>query len=315
MANTDEKFRAYFLGELSEEDSARLENDVLGDDAKYALLQAAENDLLDAYANNTLPSTYKKSFEQNYPNSPFRQHRTEFAETLAKYLLNENKSVQTVETQRFAWTNIFSFRKIGVAFASLTLLLLSCFWLIKTLNNTPKDEVVLGKTPVPQPAISPNITPLISPTVEKTPIKIETNKPVSTTPTPTPKPIILPPLKIEKKIDEPKLNQTVTLALSTVGLRDSGKTSQITIGKDTKNVVLKLNSGETTAKTFDVKIQNADGKIIRQIKNARLNGKHVSVNLPANLLKNDDYTVEVSTINANGESEKIANFNFRVLRK
>jgi hypothetical protein len=315
MANTDEKFRAYFLGELSEEDSARLENDVLGDDAKYALLQAAENDLLDAYANNTLPSTYKKSFEKHYLNSPFRQHRLEFSETLSEYLQNNPKSVQTVTKQQFVWTDIFSFWKIGVAFASLTVLLLSGFWLIKPSYQTPEDEIVLSKTPEPQPTISTNIKPTTSPRVEKTPPKPEINKPVSSTPTPTPKPVISPTPIIEKTPREIKPNETVILVLSAGGLRGNGKTSQITVGKNTKNIVLRLNFGETTAKVFAIKIMNADGEMIRQAKNIRSNGKNVSISLPANLLKNDDYTAEVSTVNATGEEEKIAGFSFRVLQK
>lgn len=318
MGNSDETFRAYFLGELTEEESAHLENEFLGDDAKFALLQAAENDLLDDYTNNRLSPTQAKLFEKNYLNSPFRQNRLDFSKTLLNYFQNESEPVQVVKDTQFAWARAFSFWKIGVAFAGLILLLSSGLWLIAKLNQTPKNEIVSGNAPELQsvitPTVSPQATPMISPTptVEKTPDK-QANKQVS--PTPTPKNPAPPTPTIEKTPTAPKPNQTVVLALSTGGLRDGGKIPQITIGKDTKNVVLRLNLGETPAKRFEVNIQNSDGTTVFQTKNARLNGKNLNVSLPANLLKNDDYTVEVFVVKTNAETEKTANFNFRVLPK
>lgn len=312
MANSDEKFRAYFLGELTDEEAARLENDVLGDDANFTFLKSAENDLLDDYTNDRLSPIQTKLFEKNYLNTPFRQNRLDFSKTLSEYLQNEPKVGQVIEKQRFAWTGSFSFWKIGITFASLAIILSSGFWLVKTLNQPTQEEMVLSRTPEPQPTISLKSTPTISPipTVEKTPI-IEANKQVSL----TPKPPISPTPTVEKTPSEPKTNQTVVLALSTVGLRDGGKTSQITLEKDTKNVLLRLNLGETSANRFEIKIQNSEETNIYQTKNVPPNGKFLTVNLPAKLLKNDDYTIEVSTVNTNKESEKIANYNFRVLQK
>ncbi len=315
MANLDEKLRAYFLGELTEDEAVSLENEVFGDEAKFAALQAAENDLLDDYTHKRLPPNSKKSFEKHYLNSPFRHQRLEFAQTMAEHLQNDRKDNQVVEKSQFAWMEFFSFWKIGAAFAGLVLLFLGGFWLIKTSNQPPKDEVILTKTSEPTPTISPNITPKISPTptVEKTPDKIETNKTVS--PSPTPKPTVSPTPTVEKTPIEPKPNQTVVLALSTIGLRDGGNLPQLKVVKETKNAVLRLNLGETNAKIFDVKIQNVEGQTIQQIKKVRSNGKNISINLSANLLKNDDYIVEVSMINASGEPEEVANFSFRVLRR
>lgn len=307
MANLSEKLRAYFLGELSLEEGIRLENEYLGDEAKFARLQEAENDLLDDYTQNGLTPNSLKSFEENYLNSPFRRQRLEFAKTLAEYLRKE--SVQNTGTEGFVWRDILSFWKIGFAFASIILLLLGGFWFFKNSPQLPNNEVAVSKpsenlpTPVPQTI----------PTVEKTPLKQTANTNQINTISPTP--VLTPKPSVSPTPEKAKVNQTVTLALSMVGMRDGGKTSQAILDKETKNVVLRLNLAETDAKVFQVKIANAGGDTVYQVKNVRVSGKSININLPANLLKTDDYVVEVLTTNSEGESEKVSSYNFRVTKK
>lgn len=310
MANLSNKLQAYFLGELTEEEVIRLEDEYLGDDAKLAQLREAENDLLDDYVNDWLPPKVRKSFEENYLNSPFRRQRLEFAKSLAEYLPNE--SVQSVEKKAFAWRDIFSLWKIGTAFASIMLLLLGGFWLMQNSKNISNNEVAVIKTP--EILLTP--APETSPIIEKTPIKPrantnETNPNVS----PTPIPISTPKTSVSPPPEKVKPNQTVVLALSTIGMRDGGKTPQAILGNDSKNLVLQLKMAETDAKDFQVKIVNANGNAVYQVKNARISGKTIRVNLSANILKNDDYIVEVFAVNSAGESEKVSGYTFRVIKK
>lgn len=307
MANLSEKLRAYFLGELKVEEVIRLENEYLGDEAKYAELRQAENDLLDDFARNVLSPNSRKSFEENYLNSPFRRQRLEFAQTLAEYLRKE--SVQKTEKTGFAWWDIFSFWKMGVAFASLLLLLLGGIWVLKNSTQLPSNEVAVSQTP----ETLPDLTPQVSPTIEKAPTKPTANtnqiNTTSPTPVPTPKPSVSP------TPEKAKANQTIVLALSMVGMRDGGKTPQAILDKETKNVFLRLNLAETNSKVLQIKIADADGNTVYQVKNVRASGKTVNVNLLANLLKTDDYVVEIFAANSDGEAEKISNYNFRVIKK
>lgn len=308
MANLSEKLRAYFLGELKVEEVIRLENEYLGDEAKFAELRQAENDLLDDFVRNLLPPTSRKSFEENYLNSPFRRQRLEFAQTLAEFLRKE--SVQGIEKTGFAWWDIFSFWKMRVAFASLVLLLLvGGIWFLNNSTKLPSNEVAVSQTP----QVLPDLTPQVTPTIEKTPTKPTANtnqiNTTSPTPVPTPKPSVTP------TPEKAKPNQTIVLALSMVGMRDGGKTPQAILDKDTKTVALRLNLAETENKVLQIKITNAGGDTVYQVKNVRAYGKTVSVNLPANLLKTDDYVVEIFATNSDGESEKISNYSFRVTKK
>jgi hypothetical protein len=306
MANSGEKLRAYFLGELTREEETRLENEYLGDEAKFAQLREAENDLLDDYAHDLLPPTSRKSFEENYLNSPFRIQRLEFAKTLAKHQKTKSEAVQTDENKAFAWLDIFSFWKTGAAFAALLLLVIGGMWLMKTTPNLPDKEIALSETP--QVFLPP--TPQATAKTEKTPIKPKTNiNGASANVLPTPKPGVSP------TPDEIKPNQTIVLALSAVGMRDGGKINQAIIGKETKTLVLQLSLTETEAKVFQVNITNADGESVYQIKNARAAGKNVRLNLPANLLKTDDYLIEISAINPGGETEKVSSYSFRITKK
>lgn len=307
MANLSEKLRAYFLGELKVEEVIRLENEYLGDEAKFAELREAENDLLDDFVRNALPPNSRKSFEENYLNSPFRRQRLEFAQTLAEVLRKE--SVVETEKTGFAWWDIFSFWKMGVAFASLLLLLLGGIWILRNSTPLPSNEVAVSQTP----DVLPSILPQTTPTIEKAPTKPTANtnqiNTTSPTPVPTPKPSVSP------TPEKAKANQTVVLALSMVGMRDGGNTPQAILDKETKNVLLRLNLAETENKVLQIKITNAGGDTVYQVKNVRASGKTVSVNLPANILKTDDYAVEIFATNSDGESEKISNYSFRVTKK
>lgn len=309
MAILSEKLRSYFLGELSADEAVRLENECLGDNVKFAELREAENDLLDDYVNHKLPPQVRKSFEENYLNSPFRQQRLEFAQALDQYLQNQTESTQTIEQNKFAWLDIFSFWKISAVTTAILLLVFGGFWILNYSPQTQIGEVALNESP----DILPSTTPIIVPKIEPTPIKPKANVNQINTNisniSPTPKPIASStPTQI-------KPNQTVILALAAVGLRDGGKTPQAIIGKDTKNVVLQLDLGETEAKNFQIKIVNADGATVYQINTTRASGKKINVNLPANLLKNDDYVAEISTTNADGETEKVSSYNFRITKK
>jgi hypothetical protein len=307
MANLSEKLRAYFLGELKVEEVIRLENEYLGDEAKFAELREAENDLLDDFVRNALPPNSRKSFEENYLNSPFRRQRLEFAQTFAEILRKE--SVAETEKTGFAWWDIFSFWKMGMAFASLLLLLIGGIWFFNNSPQLPNNEVAVSQTP----ETLPQLTPQVSPMIEKTPTKPTANtnqlNTTSPTPVPTPKPSVSP------TPEKAKANQIIVLALSTVGMRDGGKTPQAILDKETKTIALRLNLAETNSTVLQIKISNAGGDTVYQVKNVRASGKTVSVNLPTNLLKTDDYVVELFTANSDGESEKISNYSFRVIKK
>src|SRR5581483_3103440 len=80
----NEKVRAYLTGELSEDEEVRLEEEYFSDDEKFLEFQAAQNDLLDAYARGHLDTRQRQGFERRLAASPWLGERAALAEALAE---------------------------------------------------------------------------------------------------------------------------------------------------------------------------------------------------------------------------------------
>src|SRR4029453_16539452 len=81
-ARDDDELVRYFLGELSDEDTERLDERSLADDDFAARLRLVEDDLVDAYAAGRLAGERLKRFESFYLASPRRREKTAFAKRL-----------------------------------------------------------------------------------------------------------------------------------------------------------------------------------------------------------------------------------------
>lgn len=81
----------YLLGELEEEEEARLE-EVLFTDEYNAQLLAVEDDLIEAYARGELTRSQRESFESHFLQMPGRRERVELAQDLARIMAEEERS-------------------------------------------------------------------------------------------------------------------------------------------------------------------------------------------------------------------------------
>jgi hypothetical protein len=75
----DDEIIRYLLGELSEDDAERLDEQSVVDDDFAARLRVVEDDLVDAYASGRLTGDRLKRFEAFYLASPRRRDRAAFA--------------------------------------------------------------------------------------------------------------------------------------------------------------------------------------------------------------------------------------------
>jgi hypothetical protein len=80
---TDEiLMRRYLLGDLPQEERARLEDRYAADAEVFEEVLATENDLIDCYVRGELAEVERQKFEAEYCKSPPRLERVEFARTL-----------------------------------------------------------------------------------------------------------------------------------------------------------------------------------------------------------------------------------------
>jgi len=72
-----ERMRGYLLGNLSDEEKARLEERFLGDGAYFEQLSAVEEELIEAYVHRELKEPDRKCFEQYFMESPVQRVRVD----------------------------------------------------------------------------------------------------------------------------------------------------------------------------------------------------------------------------------------------
>lgn len=82
---TDDRMIAYLLGELSEEERARIEERCFADDAVFDQLVAVEAELFDEYARGALPPDRRERFQQKFLATPQQRRRLQFSKTLLGY--------------------------------------------------------------------------------------------------------------------------------------------------------------------------------------------------------------------------------------
>jgi len=96
----DDLLVRYLLGELSEADAERLDEQSVVDDDFAARLRLVEDDLVDAYASGRLTGERRKRFEGHYLASPRRRERSSFARRLQAALDEQPERAEPAEDRR-----------------------------------------------------------------------------------------------------------------------------------------------------------------------------------------------------------------------
>lgn len=78
--------RQYLLGLAPQEDSSRLEEQLLTNGALYGELLISEDELIDEYLSGELSQLDRRSFETHFLTAPERRQKLRFAQALRKYL-------------------------------------------------------------------------------------------------------------------------------------------------------------------------------------------------------------------------------------
>jgi hypothetical protein len=132
--NNEILMRRYLLGDLPEEDRARLEDQYSADAEVFEEVLATENDLIDSYVRGELTEVERQKFETEYFKSPQRRERVEFARALSQVsvLAKQAGPAQEVSSRTKMWKG-FSVQQ-GMprwAFAAAAVVVVACgSWLM-----------------------------------------------------------------------------------------------------------------------------------------------------------------------------------------
>jgi hypothetical protein len=323
MPEIDEEkaIRSYLLGELSPEERVGVEQRLLADEAYFQQLLLVEEDLVDDYLVGELTPQERARFENHFLNAPERKQDLRFAKAFKKYVassaVKRSPDVTGGSLSWFSSLNAFflALRPARVGFvltlATALILLVGAFWLIRQRSQS---EPVITRS---EPAATP------SPVVQSTPPTNLNKDTVAMQPSPSPTPVTSP-VKNEQnpgtiaKNERPKPS-VLTIALASGLVRGGGEMKRVKVPSDTTAVRLQveLEPGSNDYQSYRAVLQNGSGQEVssksglRARANAR--GKTIVLELPARLIRRDDYYLRLSGQASDGEFESVGAYSFRVI--
>ena len=302
----DPIIREYLLGRLPEKEAERLDELSIADDEFALRLTAVENDLVDAYVRGDLPSESRDRFRSFYLASPKRREKVRFAEAL---LAHERRATaaQTVPARSQAGEardSILKERRRGFfqlipvwGFAAAVLLLATVL-----LIQNHRLSMQIRQLEAERARLVQSQQALEKQLQEQRATVAETTAGQSATG--------LPPSKA--------LATSVPAFVLSPALRGTAEIASIAAPASAKqiNVRLQLEANDFSGYRVTLKNPATDRAIWRsgEIKLVGVNrGKAVSVLISTSLLKQQNYSFELSGIRNHGASELISSYPFRFI--
>ena len=111
-------------------------------------------------------------------------------------------------------------------------------------------------------------------------------------------------------------NTVISLFLAPGRLRASGETKTATIDSVATNIRLVLDLGTPRSyRSYEIAILDADGAVVWSRSGVSPGDQLVMVNVPAKLLPQDDYEVNLKGVSASGSPERVGDYYFKVLKR
>lgn len=320
MPEVDEEkaIRNYLLGELSSEERAGIEERLLADDAYFQQLLLAEGDLIDDYLDGGLTPQERVQFDNHFLNAPERRQDLRFAKAFKKYVAaSEVEESPRVAGSPLPWfsslhTFFLALRPARPGFvlslATVLVLMVGGFWFIRRWSRP--EPVVSRSEPV---ATTPVVQPSQKSNVNKDEVAIQA--------TPTPAAVSgkegQEPGTIAK--DERPKPSVLTIALASGLTRGDGGMKRVKVPSDTTalRLQLELEPGANDYPSYTAVLQNGSGQEVSSKNGLRArataHGKIIILEIPAKLIKRDDYYLKLSGQTSDGALEAAGRYTFRVI--
>lgn len=291
IPNDDVMIR-YLLGELSEQERTRIEENYFLDPGVFEHLCAVEDELIDAYVRGELGGAQREHFEQLFLASPQRRTRVEFARSLLERL-SRQPAATTKEAARSRivtwWESAGVISRLPkpallwpLAAVALALVIV-VGWRLAHKETMPRIQVQ-ERTPLKPPPTQAQQQPMPSPT-------------------PPPRPA-------------PKI---ATFLLTPVLTRDLGGAKTFMIPSGVDWVQFRLDPEAADYKSYRAVLRTPEGREIWSGRDltpqASTSGKSIFLKLPASTLTSGDYILTLSGLNAEGKFEDVNDYSFRLAKR
>lgn len=317
----------YLLGDLSDDEKLRLEEEFFSDDNAFAQLLALEDELRYDYARGGLSGEQRRQFEQRFLSLPGEPQRVTLAQAVLETVAQANlpkapERVVAVEEKPSIFRSLVAFfgwqssgLQIGLAAASLVLLLGGTWMFYQTTKlrsqveqlevaraGQEQQRIQLEQQAAEQRSRGEQLnTQLEAERRQRAELEQE-----------------LARQKAEAaRANEPSTSAPATLLsfLLTPGLsRDIDSTKQLTIPADVPQVRLQLRLKRPGAyATYQAVLQTLDGAELWQ-RNLLRAGQTATVMLPTRLVPPGDYVLVLKGKTADGQWEEVDEYHFNTAR-
>lgn len=324
--NQNQVITQYLLGSLPEEETERLDELSVTSQEFAEELSASEKDLIDAYVEGELSGTMLAQFESHYLASPIRRERVEFAEAFQVFA-----KTQTVfdESPNRGQADLSGKRKSGglstlsifgkqfpalqwsLAAAAVVLIIAGAFLLRQnvrlrqqmSLEQTHRDELQHREMQLRYELDEQRAS---TTAIERELAQVREER-----------------LRMEEELKKAgKLPISGTAIVSFVlspQLRGAGQAQSVSVPVSTVRVTMQLDLEPNDYQTFTVALLDqsnhqelwSSGKLKAGSKG---DDRTLHVTFSAGLLKSQGYALRVSGISANGQSEVLSDYPFKVVK-
>jgi hypothetical protein len=294
----NETLRRYLLGTASADEAARLDELSLTDDDCALTLAIVENDLVDAYANESLAATERAHFERHYLASPLRREKAHFALELQRL---DEQAAAPRPAARFAWFKLPPLWQVGLTTAAL-LLAAGCVWLVAE-NHRLGQQASQERAALLQREAELRASQTAAINTQDELARVRER---------------LAQLEAQLRLPALPAAQLFTFTLA-APIRGAASLPKIEIPKQTSAVVIKLELESNDCLRYRITLREPlTNRISWQSgKLAAVKGNHgatVTVRLPGGLLNPQRYAFELSGITADNTEERLSSYPFSVIR-
>ena len=334
MATYDDNLmRAYLLGGLPEAETEACDELSFTDEAFIARLQSVEDDLVDAYLQNELTGKELDQFQTYYLASPRRQEKVRFASSLQTFAAQEVMTVvPTVEDLPVVsvrepelgsfWQSLRSFfalpsLQFGMA-AAMVLLLLGSGWLFLEMQRLRGQ---IGATQTERASLEQRERDLRTQIEQQRATNAQTVEQLNEELKRTQQQLEQLKQKQELAAQQAKVEPPAGEVIQSELLpqtRAMGNATTLTIPAKASSVLLQLVSPADDFALYQAElIASADAKVLwksGKVK-AQTSGekRRIALRVRANLLPPGNYQIRLKGIAADGQSEELRKYAFKVV--
>ncbi len=327
--DNEEMMVRYLLGELSEEEGAKLEDEYFARDDFFEQLLVVEDDLIDDYVRGELSASRRACFEKHFLSMPQRRERVGFARELLRPAAQTSASTHpaTVNDRTLSWwQSMFPLPRFSLAVAAVLLVAvaLAGIWFAFDRNERrarlAREEAEHGARRQPNQTASPQQQTAKrdnQPNEESAPESAASPQPQTKDEVPARVPRINDPST--PPAQSPRARSAIaSLTLSPDLVRSAGEAHRLVLTRGTDTVRLRLAlKADDSYQSYRASLQTVEGKDIwgrpaRSAQSSRSGAKAVTLQLPARLLPTGDYILMLSGITARGSVESVAEYYLKV---